>query len=77
MVPRTPLPSAASVNFGIGLAMVLAGCAMVGVACALVCLQKPVLYARDGRYDQLLMAVMPIDKNRRQAMFRPPPPSDK
>ncbi|GFQ97850.1 uncharacterized protein TNCT_100211, partial [Trichonephila clavata] len=71
-VPRTPIASAASVNFGIGLTMVLVGCVMLGIAAALLCLSKPVLYARDGRYDQILMSVMPVDpRKRRLEMFHP------
>ncbi|GIX95945.1 uncharacterized protein CDAR_589801 [Caerostris darwini] len=65
IMPRTPIASAASVNFGIGLTMVLVGCVMIGIAAALLCLNKPILYAKDGRYDQLLMSVMPVDPKRR------------
>lgn len=62
----------ASVNFGVGLTMVLVGCIMVGLAVAFVCLNKPVLYARDGRYDQLLMSVLPVDPRKRRMQMFPP-----
>ncbi|GBN48527.1 hypothetical protein AVEN_5128-1 [Araneus ventricosus] len=74
MVPRTPVPSAASVNFGIGLTMVLVGCVMLGVAAAILCLSKPILYSRDGRYDQLLMSVVPVDPRKRWMMGLQHPP---